>query len=126
MISTPKDINRIEQEQKIACRRYSAAFVSSPSESKLGFALSTKGRLPINGLRHYPQGDTNGWYLWCGEHYSESAEFFQPLHTCHVYEQYANLTRLLGLAPGYRFLLAGDYLDVWYDPSLLNPSKYKI
>ena len=26
----------------------------------------------------------------------------------------------LGLPPGYRFLLAIDYVDVWYDPSLLN------
>jgi len=28
--------------------------------------------------------------------------------------------RLLGLAPGWRFLLSGDYLDVWFDPALLT------
>jgi hypothetical protein len=111
---------RIEQEQREVCRRYSAAYLPSPEQSKLGFALSTKGRLPINGLRHPPQGDTNGWYLWCGEEYSESPDFFQPLHTSHVYEEFPDLTKLLGLPPGYRFLVAGEYLDVWYDPSLLK------
>jgi hypothetical protein len=26
----------------------------------------------------------------------------------------------LGLPPGYRFLLAGDHVDVWYDEKLLD------
>jgi len=74
----------------------------------------------MNGLRHPAQGDTSGWYLWCGEEFSTSTEFFQPLHASHVYEEFPDLGKLLGLPPGYRFLIAGDYVDVWYDPSLLN------
>jgi len=85
----------------------------------LGFALSTKGKTPINGLRHRPQGDTCGWYLWCGETFSRSPDFFSPLHVKHVYEDHSEIRKLLGLAPGYRFLLAGDYLDVWFDQSIL-------
>ena len=86
----------------------------------MGFALSTKGKPPINGLRHPPHGDTNGWYVWCGEEFSQQRDFFQPLHARHVYEDLPEVTKLLGLPAGYRFLLAGNYLDVWYDPSLLD------
>ena len=42
----------------------------------------------MNGLRHPAQGDTSGWYLWCGEEFSTSTEFFQPLHASHVYEEF--------------------------------------
>jgi len=111
---------QIEDDQRAFSRKQSADYVASPPESKLGFALSTKGLAPLNGLRHPAQGETNGWYLWCGEKYSRAADFFQPLHTRHVYESYPQVAKLLGLPPGYRFLLAGDYLDVWYDESLLN------
>jgi hypothetical protein len=31
----------------------------------------------------------------------------------------SRVTTLLGLAPGYRFLLSGDYIDVSFDASLL-------
>lgn len=34
--------------------------------SKLGIAMGTLGKEPINGLRHAPVNGTNGWYLWCG------------------------------------------------------------
>jgi hypothetical protein len=61
--------------QKIFCEQHFASFVASPPDSKLGFALSTKGKLPINGLRHPVAGDTNGWYIWCGEEFSHDAVF---------------------------------------------------
>jgi|HubBroStandDraft_6_1064221.scaffolds.fasta_scaffold2111943_1 hypothetical protein len=111
---------QIEEDQRGFSRQKSATYLASSPDSKLGFALSTKGLTPMNGLRHPPQGDTNGWYLWCGEEYSDAADFFQPLHTRHVYEDYPQVVKLLGLPPGYRFLLVGDYLDVWYDASLLD------
>lgn len=111
---------QIEEAQRAFSRQKSTNCLASSPESKLGFALSTKGLTPVNGLRHPPQGDTNGWYLWCGEQCSDAPDFFQPLHARHVYEDYPRVIKLLGLPPGYRFLLAGDYLDVWYDPSLLS------
>lgn len=110
----------VEEQQRMFSRQQTASYYASPGDSKLGFALSTKGMVPINGLRHPPNGDTNGWYLWCGEQYSDAGDFFAPLHTRHVYEEYPQLIKLLGLPPGYRFLMAGEHLDVWYDPSLLS------
>jgi hypothetical protein len=115
-----KSMAKIEEEQLAFCQRHSASYWASPAASKLGFANCTKGKEPINGLRHPPQGSTNGWYLWCGEQYSDASDFFQPLHAQHVYDDFPDLAKLLGLPPGYRFLVAGDYIDVWYDATLLN------
>jgi len=39
------------------------------------------------------------------------------MHAYHVYNEHRKWGRLLGLAPGYRFLFDGDYLGVWFDPS---------
>lgn len=114
------DAIQIEVLQRQFCREHGADFVLAPLESKSGFALTTKGLTPINGLRHPVENETSGWYIWCGETFSESPDFFAPLHTKHIYEYYPQLTKLLGLPPGYRFLLAGDYLDVWFDASLLR------
>ena len=65
-------------------------------------------------------GETNGWYIWNGERFSTADDFFVPMHTGHVCGKYPEIVKLLGLPPGYRFLLAGDYLDVWFDSSLLE------
>lgn len=110
----------IEEQQKALCRERSVAYVPAAPDSKLGFALKTIGRNPLNGLRHPPQEDTNGWYLWCGEMLSSDSDFFAPLHTRHLAEKCPEALRFLGLPPGYRFLVSGDYIDVWYDPELLK------
>ena len=67
--------------------------------------------------------ETSGWYIWCGEEYSKASDFFSPTHAKHIYKEYPTLTKYLGLPPGYRFLIAGDYVDVWYDASLLEVEK---
>ena len=106
--------------QQRFCRERRLAFVPSPGTAKSGFAMSTEGLTPINGLRHPVTGETTGWYIWCGEELSTEPDFFAAIHTSHLYGMYPQLTKLLGMAPGHRFLLADDYLDVWYDPSILN------
>jgi len=111
---------KIEEEQKALCSRYNVAFVRTPPAEKIGFAASTEGFTPVNGLRHPQTAETSGWYIWCGESFSESVNFFEPLHAAHVYERIPEARHLLGLPPGYRFLLAGEYLDVWYDEKLFK------
>lgn len=110
----------IEETQRDTCHKYGASYFAVSGDSKLGFAASTEGNIPINGLRHPPSRDTSGWFLWCGTEFSEAADFFVPLHVWHVYEKYPNLTTLLGLPPGYRFLVDGECVDVWYDARLLE------
>jgi hypothetical protein len=111
---------QIQAEQKVACKQYAAEFVPAPGDVKCGFALSTKGLVPINGLRHPPTENATGWYIWCGEQLSSDSDFFAPLCTSHVYEDLPEIARLLALPPGYRFLQAGEHLDIWYDGSLLE------
>ena len=111
---------KVEAAQQRTCERYGAAFQAACDFINSGFALETEGRLPINGLRHPATLDTTGWYLWCGETFSEDKDFFRPVHTIHIYEKYPMVADLLGLPPGYRFLIAGSYTDVWFDPELLQ------
>jgi hypothetical protein len=111
---------QIEEAQKAVCTQFGADFVVSLPDSKIGFAASTAGQMPINGLRHPPTIGTSGWYIWCGESFSQAPDFFEPRHTYHFYDEHHEVVRLLGLASGWRFLLAGDYLEVWFDEKLLD------
>lgn len=113
-------MNAIEEKQLEICVRYKSGFVPAAAGSKLGLALQTIGTLPINGLRHRPQRNTNGWYIWCGTDLSDAPDFFSPLHTSHVEEYCPEILPYLGLPPGYRFLVSGDHVDVWFDPKLLD------
>jgi hypothetical protein len=71
-----------------------------------------------------PQGDTNGWYIWAGEELRRDPDFFEPLHVSHLAEWCPAVTRFLALAPGWRFLIAPDHEDIWFDASLLDlPTK---
>jgi hypothetical protein len=50
-------------EQKGICSKYEADCLIPGLASKLGISASAlEGKLPPNGLRHVPDGDTCGWY----------------------------------------------------------------
>jgi hypothetical protein len=104
--------------QHALCLRYGSAFVPPDGDERLGIALSTLGQAPLNALRHQPESGTCGWYVWGGE-FSEHVDFFQPLHVHHLVAYAPQLIPYLGLAPGWRVLLAEGQSDVWRDPSLL-------
>ena len=76
--------------------------------------------MPINGLRHPIQGDTTGWFIWAGGEPSTAPDFFQPVHVAHLADWCPLALKFLGLPPGWRFLVADGYEDVWGDPSLLD------
>ncbi|HEX7704982.1 MAG TPA: hypothetical protein VF701_00840 [Thermoanaerobaculia bacterium] len=99
--------------------RFGAEFLPALHDQKVGIARQTLGKLPLNGLRHPPEGSTCGWYIWAGEHLSQDADFFQPIHVSHLGDYCPETIPYLGLAPGWRFLLAPNYEDVWFDASLL-------
>jgi len=107
-------------DQKKLCADHGCSFVPVADLDKIGVAESTLGKFPINGLRHPATNGTTGWYIWCGEAFSEAADFFTPLCVVHAVERLPDVDRFLGLPPGYRFLAHGDYVDVWFDPTLLN------
>lgn len=108
-------------EQKKLCERYNAPFVGVPSFLKVGISLNVKdGIQPVNGLRHPSEGDTSGWYIWAGEEFPDDPNFFVPVHVEHLPEWCPDIIKYLGLPPGWRFLHAPDYEDVWEDKTLLT------
>ena len=107
-------------DQQAVCRRYGVEFVASPREAKLGVARKVRpGAVPLHGLRHPAAGDTCGWYLWVDE-WDDSDDFFEPLHVAHMSDRCPEVLPYLALPPGWRFLLAGAVVDVWFDPALLD------
>lgn len=108
------------QVQEAICRKYGAAFLAAPENLKIGISESAlNGSLPLHGLRHPPEADTAGWYIWAGD-YSEDEDFFKPIHIEHLTQACPQVIKFLGMSPGWRFLLAGEYEDVWYDIELLK------
>lgn len=108
-----------ETDQLELCRRYGVSPVAIAPGDKLGIALNVRsGLLPINGVRTRPEGGTCGWYIWAGERMSQAQDFFQPLHVEHLVEWCEPAMRFLLLPPGWRFLIAGDHVDAWFDPEV--------
>jgi hypothetical protein len=110
-----------DQAQLATCQRFGVPHVPAPAGMKVGISKNVRdGVMPLNGMRHPPEGNTTGWYIWAGEELSDAPEFFAPLHVEHLKEWCPDVIRFLGLPPGWRFLIAGDYEDVWEDESLLD------
>lgn len=76
-----------------------------------------EGCMPIHGVRCNPVGDTCGWYIWSGE-WSDDPNFFEPLCVQHLDDRCPDIVRYLALPPGWRFLWAEGYEDVWEDPNV--------
>lgn len=114
-------IKQIEQEQKKLCYKYGADF--QPVDFNLRFGFSDNffsGIMPLNGLRHPQDGNMCGWYFWASEKFSEDEDFFKPMHIYHLFDRSPDLLKYLALPAGWRFLVAGDYEDVWFDENLLK------
>lgn len=109
-----------EVAQRRVCEQQGCEFVPVLGLDIVGVALITIGRMPINGLRHPTSSGVTGWYIWCGEEISNAPDYFEPLCVDHLVERLPLVGNLLGLPPGFRFLVADGYLDVWYDESLLD------
>jgi hypothetical protein len=85
----------------------------------LGVAPSLFGEeWPITGVRHLAAKGTCGWYIWTGE-YSTDPHFFEPHHVGHVLSARSEVAAYLGLPPGWGFIIAPGYEDIWRDESLL-------
>ncbi len=90
-------------------------------DSTAGLASKTLAQgWPVNGLRHPAEGQTNGWYIWAGETFSDRPDFFEPICLEHLADLRPEVLDYLALPPGWRFLISPDYKDVWFDANLLN------
>jgi hypothetical protein len=101
--------------------RFGVELHPCPPDSIAGVAANITGGLqPINGLRHPAMGNTSGWYLWAGENLLLEDGFFQPWHVQHLETDCPEVIPYLVLPPGWRFLIADGYEDVWFDAALLT------
>ncbi len=111
----------IEQLQMEICQRYGAKFSLLDVNLRLGIANDFfSGTLPLNGLRHPPETGTCGWFLWAGEEMSSKDDYFKSMHLFHLLERCPKVLKFLALPAGWRFLVADDYEDVWFDEKLLK------
>jgi hypothetical protein len=86
----------------------------------VGLAECNRGRAePVHGLRHPVSAGTTGWFIWSGE-LSSADDFFNPIHAKHLETKVPVVVPYLALPPGWRFLVAPGYEDVWYDETLLD------
>lgn len=107
------------QQQK--CLQFGAIYYPTSDDLKIGVSRNLRGGMyPVNGLRVTPNPETSGWYIWAGEELSQAEDFFVPLHATHISTWRSDVLPYLGLPPGWRFLLAPSYEDVWYDSTLLS------
>lgn len=114
-------MNPHNEEQRRFCRANNLEYFAADEEKKMGISSDALvGLLPLHGLRHRPEGDATGWYIWAND-YEEGPDFFNAMHVMHAVEANMPFVKYLGLPPGWRFLIGeGGYEDIWYDASLLG------
>ena len=117
----PPDVREL---QRAVCVRHGVTASPPHPSEKIGIALGTLSLRPLNGLRHPPEAGTCGWYVWGGEQFSTTDDFFQPLHVAHLHQTCSEVLPFLALPPGWRFLVDGGYEDAWYDETLLGPGNH--
>jgi hypothetical protein len=105
--------------QEEICKKFGSSFSPPDADLRLGIALSSLSKLPLNALRHPIEHGSCGWYIWGGE-LSVDPDFFDALCVCHLEDYAPALVPFLGLEPGWRVLLAPGQTDVWYDQQLLD------
>lgn len=117
------DASSISSAQRAVCGRYGVEPCATDATLKAGVARNVRdGVEPLNGLRHPPEGDTSGWYLWAGGEPSGDPDFFMPVHVSHLAQWCPAALPYLALPAGWRFQVAPGHEDVWQDTTLLRPS----
>jgi hypothetical protein len=103
------------------CRKFGADYLACHLNIKIGISKDfDPTKYPLNGIRHPPEGDTTWWYIWSGKGFSDKSDFFVPLHAAHLPNKADVIVKYLGLAPGWRFLVAPGHEDIWEHQSLLT------
>jgi hypothetical protein len=114
----------LARRQHRTCARVGAICTPPGAGSKVGIALQTRGRQPLNALRHQPAGGTCGWYLWWGDEIDQGDDdFFQPLHVEHLEQYCPDALPYMWLPPGWRIQLAPGQENVWFDDTVLDVNK---
>ena len=114
-------MSSLSDSQREICQRLGAPYLLCDERLKIGISrMFDPEQLPVNGMRYPPRGDITGWFIWSGEELPTDDDAFVPLCTFHLNDKCPEIVKYFGLAPGWRFLVAPGYEDVWYDANLLD------
>ena len=106
----------LQKKREALVTRFGFTPVPVRDDEKVGISRNVlTGLMPINGVRARPERGTTGWYIWAGEEMSSDPNFFEPLHVSHLATWAPSILAYLTLPPGWRFLVAPSYEDVWFD-----------
>jgi hypothetical protein len=110
------DDARERDAQNAICARFGATPDYPKLWQKAGLARdSNRIVLPTNGVRHNAVKSTCGWYFWDGEELPTDRDAFRTIHVVHLRTVAPDVLPYLALPPGWRFQIARDYEDVWFD-----------
>ena len=111
------------KEQIGLCDQYGVQPDIPADKDKLVIALDTLDQEPLNGLRHQPEADSSGWYVWGGIEFPSADDAFSPLHVSHMKDYCPSAIKFLGLPTGWRFLTDSDRSGAWEEGSPKYPLK---
>lgn len=97
------DATRWQRQVRLFLRHNSTVVMTGKLGASRTVIESKAWNWPVCGLRHPPNGDATGCYLWTGE-LQENADFFLPWHVAHALHRCPELAPLLELPPGSRFI----------------------
>jgi hypothetical protein len=73
--------NIVTQEEKAKCQALGSEFWPIELDQKIGISSNDKdGIVPINGLRHLPEPDTTGWYIWAEKEMGTIRDTYRPTY----------------------------------------------
>jgi hypothetical protein len=111
-------------EQRALCERLQIEPAPPAADTVVG--IGPMESRPMHGLRHPPVGAASGWYLWTGGEIDQTHDhFFQPVHVAHLDRLHPDVVRYLALPAGWRFQVAPQHEDVWFDASLLDVEELR-
>ncbi|PCK04236.1 MAG: hypothetical protein COA42_19370 [Alteromonadaceae bacterium] len=105
--------------QQAICEKYGATPSYCNDGQILMYADTTRGLLPLNGMRVKTEDGSSGWYIWSGGHFTKEGDFFKPMYCSNIMPYAPVAEKFLALPVGYRFVIAGSTEKAWLDAELV-------
>ena len=112
---------KLEDEQKAICAKFKADYspVGLGMKVWVGRTIFEEDLVPINGARQASEGDESGWYVWSGTERFDDPDFFVTMDVADLDDWCSYAMPYLALPAGYRFIIADEHEQVWFDKQML-------
>ncbi|HTJ91775.1 MAG TPA: hypothetical protein VL424_01550 [Pararobbsia sp.] len=107
--------------QRRICEQFGAEYFGCEGALSISVGRNVRcGLHPLNGLRIAPDDRASGWYIWAGEQFSLTADFFVTVTVAELADWAPHVMPYLGLPPGWRFVVTDKHEDAWRDADLVK------